>query len=433
MAVAMQAFATRQDTYYDASRTREPPAAPLLGIASADVGIVGGGLAGLSAALYLAAGGHRVVLLEAERLGAGASGRNGGQVLPGYACSQQKLAELVGRADARALWDLSVQGVALLKQRMQEQQIECDWQPGHLHVATRQRHVDELRAWQLELRDHCGYPGTQLLGLAATRELLASTRYIGALFDPDAGHLHPLRYLLGLARSAQRAGVAVHEQSRALGYAAGGPRALRVRTADGELRCDQLLLTGNALLGNVAPPLARRILPVGTYMLATAPLGAALAGSLIANGAAVSDMNWILDYFRRTSDHRLLFGGRVSYGGLDERGSLPATRARLLRVFPQLADVRIDHHWGGWLDLTMNRAPDFGRLAPNVWYLQGFSGHGVALTGIAGQVVAEAIAGSAARFDVFARIPHRDFPGGTLLRRPLLQLAMLWYRLRDLL
>jgi gamma-glutamylputrescine oxidase len=174
-------------------------------------------------------------------------------------------------------------------------------------------------------------------------------------------------------------------------------------------------------------------MPVGTYMLATEPLGAACARSLIANNASVSDMNWVLDYFRRSADHRLLFGGRVSYGGLDEQASLPATRERMLRVFPQLLGARIEHHWGGWLDITMNRAPDFGRLAHNVWYLQGFSGHGLALTGIAGQLVAEAIAGAAERFDVFARIPHRSFPGGALLRRPLLRLAMLWYRLRDLL
>jgi gamma-glutamylputrescine oxidase len=432
MLSAMQEPVADNLTYYSADLVREAAAPALLGVTSADVGIVGGGLAGLSAALCLAEGGYRVVLLEAGRLGAGASGRSGGQVLPGFSCSQHRLTKLLSVADARLLWDLSVEGVRLLKRRIQLHHIDCDWQAGHLHVATKTRQLRELRDWQIELNHACNYLHTQLLEKSATQALLGSARYLGALYDPDAGHLHPLRYLLGLASAARHAGVIVHEHSRVTGFQAGGPRALHVQSAQGELHCDHLLLAGNATLGSVAPSLERRILPVGTYMLATEPLGAARARSLIANNASVSDMNWILDYFRRSADDRLLFGGRVSYGGLDEQTSLPATRERMLRVFPQLVGARIDHHWGGWLDITMNRAPDFGRLAPNVWYLQGFSGHGLALTGLAGQLVAEAIAGTAERFDVFARIPHRDFPGGALLRRPLLRLAMLWYRLRDL-
>jgi len=405
----------------------------LSGIVSADVGIVGGGLAGVSAALCLAEAGRRVVLLEAGRLGDGASGRSGGQVLPGFAIAQGRLERLLGDADARALWDLSIAGVTLLRQRILRFNIDCHWQPGHLHVADKPRQMRELREWQEELSRRYGYGGTQLLNRAAVQALIDSPRYLGALLDTGAGHLHPLRYLLGLARAAQAAQVTIHEHSRVTGFVSGGRRALCVRTDAGELHCEQLLLAGNATLGPVAPALARRIMAVGTYMLATEPLGEKRASSLIANNASVSDMNWILDYFRRSDDHRLLFGGRVSYGGLEPASSLPATRQRMVRIFPQLRDARIDHHWGGWLDITMNRAPDFGRLAPNVWYLQGFSGHGLALTGIAGQLVAEAIVGSSSRFDIFARIPHREFPGGALLRRPLLRLAMLWYRVRDLL
>jgi gamma-glutamylputrescine oxidase len=203
--------------------------------------------------------------------------------------------------------------------------------------------------------------------------------------------------------------------------------------AAGEVHCQHLLLAGNAYLGRLAPALARRIMAVGTYIIATEPLGAARARELIRNNAAVADLNWVIDYFRRSADHRLLFGGRVSYSGIERFEVVAATRARMLRIYPQLRDTRLDYHWGGYVDITMNRAPDFGRLAPNVWYLQGFCGHGVVLTGIAGALAAEAIAGTAARFDVFARIRHRDFPGGALLRRPALVLAMLWYRLRDLL
>ena len=206
---------------------------------------------------------------------------------------------------------------------------------------------------------------------------------------------------------------------------------VRVRTGNGEVLCAHVVFTGNAWLGKTVPRLARRIMPVGTYIVATEPLGRERAAALIRNNACVTDMNWVLDYYRRSADHRLLFGGRVSYSGLDPLGTERATRARMLRVFPQLADVRITHNWGGYVDITLNRAPDFGRLAPEVWYLQGFSGHGMVLTGIAGKILADAIAGQSERFDVFARIPHMSFRGGMPLRRTALVLAMLWYRLKD--
>jgi len=208
---------------------------------------------------------------------------------------------------------------------------------------------------------------------------------------------------------------------------------VRVQTPGGEVRARFLVLCGNVYLGDTAPWLAARIMPVATYIVATETLGPERAQQLIVNNAAVSDMNWVLDYFRRSADHRLLFGGRVNYSGLKSFDAPGATRARMLRVFPQLEGVRIDYAWGGHVDITLNRAPHFGRLAPNVYFLQGFSGHGIALTGIAGKLVADAIRGTAERFDVFARIPHANFPGGAALRRPALVLAMLWYRLRDLL
>ncbi len=208
---------------------------------------------------------------------------------------------------------------------------------------------------------------------------------------------------------------------------------MRAHTALGSVRCAHLVLCGNAYIGAVAPSLARRILGVGTYIIATEPLGAERARDLLPSNAAVADINWILDYFRRSADHRLLFGGRVSYSSVQPPRLAESMRQRMVRVFPSLSDVKVAKAWGGYLDITMSRAPDFGRLAPNVYYLQGFSGHGVALAGLAGELAADAIAGTAERFDVFARIPHRDFPGGPLLRRPSLMLAMLYYRLRDLL
>jgi len=430
-----QPLAPYPESYYSATAALPAPAPPLDTAVAADVCIVGAGMAGCSAAIQLAEKGLKVVLLEEQRTGWGASGRNGGQVLPGVSKGQAALERLVGPADARAIWDVTVEGVRLLRQRIARYAIDCDWVDGHLQVANKARQIAEL-AIEQEVLVKLGYGGTRLIARSELDALLATRRYLGGLYDPGSGHLHPLRYTLGLARAAQGAGALLYEGTRAISYSAAGS-TVRVRTAgsgvSGEVRCQHLLLAGNAYLGSLAPALARRIMAVGTFIIATEPLGEARARELIGNNAAVSDLNWIIDYFRRSADHRLLFGGRVSYSGIEGFEVVAATRARMLRVYPQLAQARIEYHWGGYVDITMNRAPNFGRLEPNVWYLQGFSGHGVALTGIAGVLAAEAIAGSAGRFDLFARIAHRDFPGGALLRRPALVLAMLWFRLRDLL
>jgi gamma-glutamylputrescine oxidase len=267
--------------------------------------------------------------------------------------------------------------------------------------------------------------------VAEVRNLIASTHYRGALYDANAGHLHPLKYTLGLAAAAERLGVRIFEGSRAVDFAGRAP--VRVRTAGGAVHCRQLVLCGSVDLGPLAPQLQARIMAVGTCIVATEPLGAARAQALITNNAAVADMNWVLDYFRRSADQRLLFGGRVTYAGFDPDRIAAATRARMTRVFPQLQDVKVQFAWGGHVDITRNRAPDFGRLNPDVYYLQGFSGHGIALAGMAGKLVSEAVAGDASRFDVFARIPHGAFPGGQALRRPALVLAMMYYRIKDLL
>lgn len=394
--------------------------------------MVGAGIAGSSAALHLAERGYRVVQLEADALGQGASGRNGGQALVGLAVGQDSLTGLMGAGPARAVWDLTVEGLDLLHALCSRHAIDCDWVPGHLLLGLRPRHDGELRDWQAQLQG-LGYEGTRLLGRNQLPDHVASQRYRSGLLDPHSGHLQPLKYLRGLSRAAVSAGVLLHEHSRALSWSQQGDGGVIVRTDGGQVQCRQLLLAGNATLGAVAPPLARRIMGVGTYMVATEVLGAERAAALLPGNAAAADMNWVLDYFRRSSDHRLLFGGRVSYAGLNAHDSARATLRRMLTVFPQLQGVRIEHAWGGWLDITRNRAPDFGRLSPTVWYLQGFSGHGLVLAGMAGKLAAEAMAGSSERFDVFAKIKHRAFPGGAALRRPALVLAMLWYRLRDLL
>jgi len=420
-------------SYYAASALPAPQRPVLAGSTDCDVCVVGAGIAGCSAALHLASRGMSVVLLEENRVGWGASGRSGAQALFGVACGQSKLERLLGPADARLVWDVSVEGLSLMRELIARHAIRCDWVDGYLLTAVKPRQVRELQAEVEELQGKYGYTGVRFVPRAQLQGELATERYLGALYDPNSGHLHPLNYTLGLAAAAEGFGARIYEGSRALRYTRSGSAQVRVTTEHGEVRARQLVLCGNVYLGGTAPSLASKIMAVATYIVATEPLGSERARALIAGNAAVSDMNWVLDYFRTSADHRLLFGGRVNYSGLRSFDAPTATRARMLRVFPQLRDVRIEYAWGGEVDITLNRAPHFGRLAPNVYFLQGFSGHGIALTGIAGKLVAEAVAGTAGRFDVFARIPHANFPGGAALRRPALVLAMLYYRLRDLL
>jgi gamma-glutamylputrescine oxidase len=420
-------------SYYAASLASgaQPIRAPLQGSVTADVVVLGAGIAGCSTALHLAQRGYRVVVLEARFVGYGASGRSGGQTIFGLAAGQQSLAAQVGKDDAKRLFDLSVEALDLTQSLIREHAIDCDYHPNHIHAAIKARHVDELEQWAHELHHDYGYESPRMLDRAALAAHLNSARYLAGLIDPRSGHLHPLKFTQGVARAAEAAGAVIHENSEVLRYEDGAQ--VRVHTAQGVVTAQHLVLCGNAYIGQVAPRLARRILGVGTYIIATEPLGEERVRALLPSNAAVADINWILDYFRRSDDHRLLFGGRVSYSSVQPLHLAESMRKRMVRVFPSLADAKVAYAWGGYLDITMSRAPDFGRLAPNVFYLQGFSGHGVTLTGLAGKLVAEAVAGTAERFDVFTRIPHRDFPGGPVFRRPSLVLAMLYYRLRDLL
>ncbi|MEY2624276.1 MAG: hypothetical protein RL412_51 [Pseudomonadota bacterium] len=428
-------MSTHVDSWYASSTAAVPPRPTLEGDLDADVCVVGGGIAGCSTALHLAERGYRVVLLESELIGWGASGRSGAQAITGVACGQSKLESLVGAGDARRIWDMTVEALRLQRELIDRHRIDCDYVAGQMHVALKPRQERELREEVEVAHARYAHDSLRMVERDELQSLVASERYIAGTYDSSCGHLHPLKYTLGVAAAAERAGAKIFERSRALDYRriTSSNSALLVRTAHGAVRCRSIALCGNAWLGPFAPTLARKIIGVGTYIVATEPLGAERAAALITNNAAVTDINWVIDYFRRSSDHRLLFGGRVSYSGIDPLGTRRATRARMLKVFPQLADTRIDFAWGGLVDITLNRAPHFGRLEPDVYFVQGFSGHGIALTGIAGKLLAETISGTHDRFDVFARIKHRDFPGGPALRRPALVLAMLWYRLRDLL
>jgi gamma-glutamylputrescine oxidase len=414
--------------YYHATRRVDLATAPLDGDLTTDVAIIGGGITGASAALHLAEKGYSVAVLEAEQIGWGASGRNGGQALPGFGSGQAKIKSLIGAQNAKKLWDMSVEGVDLLHAQIQRFGIPAEPVLGYLHAAIKPRQVRELEEAQQELAE-LGAPVGRILKGDELRGRLASPRYLAALEDFVSGHIHPYNYVLGLAKAAQAAGAKLFSETRVTQVTPG--KIVTVKTERGTVRASFVLTAGGAYLGDLMRPLTGYIMPVGTYIMATEPRDD--VPSLIPGNEAVCDLNFVLNYFRRSPDNRMLFGGRVSYSTLPPPSLKASMLARAVQVFPQLANARVEYLWGGNVDISRNRAPHFGRLTENILFAQGFSGHGVALTGLTGKIVAEAIAGQAEKFDVFAGIPHARFPGGRSFRMPALLLATTYFRLRDML
>jgi gamma-glutamylputrescine oxidase len=416
-------------SWYAATAELPPPRPPLTGAVRADVCVIGGGFTGLSTALNLAERGMNVVLLEAERIGYGASGRNGGLIGSGQRKDVLESEALFGYEKSRLLWDLAEAAKAEIRGRIGQHGIDCDLTDGQLVGIHTRRYAGWARALSEALAERYDYPDTHALDAEATRAMVATDAYIEGFFDVHAATLHPLNFALGLARACEAAGVRVFENSRVTGYARSDPAT--VSAGPGSVSARFVVLACNGYLGRLEPRVAGKIMPINNFVVATAPLGEERAGRLISGRYGVHDTRFVVNYYRLTHDYRLLFGGGENYRHGFPRDIARFVRPYLLRVFPQLADVPVEYSWGGTLSVTVNRLPHIGRLPPNLYFAQGYSGHGISTATFAGKLIAEAIAGTAGRFDVFASLPTHTFPGGTLLRYPGMVLGMLWYGLKD--
>ena len=416
------------DSWYAATATPLDPFERLKGQARADVCVIGAGYTGLSAALHLAEAGRDVVLLDAHRVGFGASGRNGGQLGSGQRMEQNGLEKLVGPDDAQKLWQLAEDAKDLVKSLVAKHQIDCHLKPGIAHACFSAREVAEEHAYVEHLQTRYGYDQIDPLDHEGLHSICPSPAYAGGSLDMGAGHLHPLAYALGLARAAAAAGVRIHENSEVHDIKAGAQPT--VRSGHGQVQADHVILACNGYLGGLDRKVAARVMPINNFIAATEPLGDQ-AARVLARDVAVADSKFVINYFRLSHDRRLLFGGGESYGYKFPADIAATVRKPMAQIFPHLADVRIDYAWGGTLGITMKRMPYLARLAPNILTASGYSGHGVGTATHAGQLMARAIGGQSDGFDTMARIPAPSFPGGTLMRTPLLALAMTWYAMRD--
>ncbi|MEJ8565992.1 NAD(P)/FAD-dependent oxidoreductase [Elongatibacter sediminis] len=425
---ARAARAAHVDSYYAATAREVPDLPALEGTVEADVCVIGGGFTGLSSALHLADRGYRVVLLEAERIGWGASGRNGGQCTIGQRQPQDELEQKFGFDEARRLWDLGVEAVTTVRELIGRFDIDCDLKRGNLEAAFKRSDAEWCRRHAEHMRERYGFDCQYVEGDELER-LCGTPKFRGGIVEHESAHLHPLNYALGLARAARSLGATLYEGSRVLGYDSGSPT--RVRTAHGEVRARHVVLGCNGYLGRLEPRVAGRIMPINNFVLATEPLEADLRQRLNPDDLCMFDTKFVVNYWKLSGDGRMLFGGGENYTRRFPADIKAFVRRYMLELYPNLADTRIDYGWGGTLAVTMNRLPCFGRLDPDIYYALGFSGHGVQMATLAGKLIAEAVAGSAERFDVMARIPSPRFPGGTLLRWPGLVLGMLYHALRD--
>ncbi|MEM7377660.1 MAG: FAD-binding oxidoreductase [Pseudomonadota bacterium] len=418
------------DSWYAASAGEPPTIASTEGDGRFDVAVVGAGFTGLSTALHLAEAGRSVVVLDAHRVGWGASGRNGGQVGSGMRCDQDDLEAWLGVEHARALWDIGEAAKQRVQALIQDHGIACDYTPGIYYTQLRADGVPAVHAYVDKLRKDYRYDTVETVEPTASHTWVDSPRYAGGYVDWGAGHLHPLKFAFGLARAALAAGVTVRERTRvqSIDRRDGG---VRVRTATGTVQARHLVLACNGYLGELDRRVSARVMPINNFIAATEPLSDADAAALINRRVAVADSKFVINYFRLSADNRLLFGGGENYSYRFPADIAAFVRRPMREIFPQLEDRRIDYAWGGTLGITVRRMPYFACRDDTVYTAGGYSGHGVALATLSGQLIADAIGGDAERFNALARVPSLPFPGGSRLRWPLLVAAMTWYSLRD--
>jgi gamma-glutamylputrescine oxidase len=418
------------DSYYAATANQKFDFPSQSGDEEADVCIIGAGFSGLSAALHLAKKGLNVCVVEAHRVGWGASGRNGGQLGVGQRAEQDELEEMVGKQDARKLWDLSLESVELCKQLIKEHNIECDLTPGILHVDHKPKYVKDSQEYVEKLHSEYDYQDhIRFIDKNEVRDMVGSQAYHGGSLYTQSAHLHPLNYALGLAKAASEAGATIYERSEVLSYTKSDPAV--VTLTQGSIKAKFVLLACNGYLDDLDKKVASKIMPINNYIAATEPLSDTQAQALIRDNVAVADSKFVINYFRLSADNRMLFGGGESYRFKFPDNIKQFVSKPMLEIYPQLKGVKLDYGWGGTLGITVNRMPYFDKLAPNVLCAVGYSGHGVGMATLGGKLMAEVIEGTLSRFDMMADIKSPSFPGGTLLRWPGLVMAMTYYSIRD--
>ena len=417
-------------SYYAATANDRTRYTPLEGIVSADICVVGGGFSGVATALTLAERGYSVALVEANRIGWGASGRNGGQMIAGIS-GEHNIKRQLGPAGAKLLRDIRYRGHDIIEERVRRYSIKCDLKPGWMEVAARPRHMDILRRYVDERRLDGDGSSLEIVEPKDIGRVLDTRVYHGGYIDNRSGHLHPLNLCMGEARAAVSHGVKIYESTPAIELK-GGEKPF-VRTPSGRVNAAAIVLAGSADHSFQRGPLRGLTFPTGSYIIATEPLTEAEVRTLNPRDLAVADSNIVLDYFRLSADRRMLFGGRCNYSNRDPKDLAAALRPRLVEIFPQLRDKAIDFTWGGRIDIVLTRVPAIGRLEPNLYYLQGYCGHGVNTTHLAAEIVADAVCGTTERFDLFERIRHIRLPVGQWAGNQMLALGMLYYRLKDLL
>ncbi|WP_417824275.1 NAD(P)/FAD-dependent oxidoreductase [Thalassospira lucentensis] len=418
-------------SYYAATANKTAPFETIEGDQSCDIVVIGGGFTGLSSALHLAERGFDVILLEAHRVGWGASGRNGGQVGSGQRREQDDLEKMVGRDDAKKLWDIAEQSKDIVKSLITKHDIKCDWKPGILHADHRARFVSDTHAYTEKLQSEYGYNQIRTVDRAEMREMLGTEFYHGGSLDMGAGHIHPLNFALGIADAARAAGARIFENAVVTSYESQSGK-VTVKTSNGAVvSANKVILGCNGYLDALEDRVAKRVMPINNFIIATEPLSDDLARDLIRDDVAVADSKFVINYYRLSADNRMLFGGGETYGYRFPRDIKSFVSPHMLEVYPQLKDVKIDYGWGGTLAITMNRMPFFRKIEDNVFTATGYSGHGVAMATLAGQIMADAVAGTMERFDVMSNLKIPAFPGGKTLRYPMLVAAMVWYSIRD--